>query len=528
MSFKKYIFSSSILAFGLSQASFSVEPNTKPNIIILLADDLGWNDISSSLATMGHGSKFHQTPNIDRLANEGISFVHAYSQQNCAPSRAALLTGQYAPLNGVYNVSSLERYGSQNNKRTSKIIPPKQQDNVAASKITFAEVLRDAGYRTYMFGKTHGYGGDLDKDHGFDVDLACGKKIREIKESNYKAIQDADGNWIYENPLYNRFALPYTYAYIDKALKPFANRNNPDILEGSPKHFTDALTDVVVNEISNAPENTPFCMWVSFHAIHSGIVGREDLIAKYKALEKIDPRHTDVEYAALTEQMDQSVARIVDQLKKQGLLDNTLVIFSSDNGGVEGRHSNEPLRAGKGTFYEGGVRVPLIVRYPPVIQAGRVTNEVVHFVDFYPTLVDFAGAQTPDPFLHPLCGESFFTILKSDKFRLKRESIYWHFPGYMDERQEPNTVIVKRFDNEYFKFRYSYELNSFELYNTSTDLEEKNNLLIGETDKNILKIAEMMRSDLNVWLLKMNPQTMRYRVSGEVVGNIPFINDKSQ
>lgn len=508
-----------LVVFNCFTISFLLAGNSKkqPNILILFADDLGYVDISSPIATQGNGSKFHQTPNIDKLANEGISFTHAYAQQNCAPSRAALLTGEYAPGNGVYNVTSLSRFSNDESKKSARIIPPKQQNLVSPSTITFAEVLHQAGYRTYMFGKVHGYGGDLDQDHGFDVDLACSKKINTIKESNYMAVQDADGKWIYENPKYNAFAVPYSQEYINQNLKSISNGNNPQQLIGTAKHFTDAITDVVINEIENVNNSQPFCMWVSFHAIHSGIVGRKDLVDKYKALKKTDLRHRDVEYAALTEQLDQSVGRIVQQLKKQGLLDNTLVIFTSDNGGVEGKHSNEPLRAGKGTFYEGGTRVPLIVRFPKIIKAGRVSEEVIHLVDYYPSLAEFAGAKLPDSSIHELNGESFLPILKGEQEHLKRASVFWHFPGYMDVRQEPNTVQVKRIGNQYYKLRYSYETDEYELYNLTTDLSETTNLLINNSDEN-KSIAKQMRKEMCNWLITMDPIKMKYKATGEEVG----------
>jgi arylsulfatase A-like enzyme len=503
-----------VVAIGIAQNNSSKQPN----ILILFADDLGWNDISSPIATMGYGSKNHQTPAIDRLAEEGVSFLHAYSQQNCAPSRAALLTGQYAPVNGVYNVGSLARYGKGVKKENTRIIPPKQKEVINPSSITYAETLKKVGYKTYIFGKVHGWHGDLTKDHGFDVDLSCSKKIKNIKKSNYLAVIDADGNWVYDNPLYSKHAHPYTEDYIEKNLLPYANGNDPKLLVGCPKHFTDALTDVVVEELEQVQQDKPFCMWVAYHAIHSDIVGRKDLNEKYKGRQELDKRHPNIQYGALIEQLDQSIARIMNSLEQLGLADNTIVIFTSDNGGVHANHSNEPLRGAKGMFYEGGVRVPLIVKYPGVTKATTTIKEPVHFIDFYPTLAEIAGAKLPDEDQHQLHGESFAGLLSRSKEKLDRDMIFWHFPGYMDVRQEPNTVMTKRVGNDWYKMRYSYEKQTYELYNLSIDLSEQTNLLEAERVKGDIDIIfNKMKNDMYVWLKEMNPEKMHDKNNGEEV-----------
>jgi len=510
-----------LLHSSIQKTIIAQNQNAKPNIIILYADDLGWNDISANNPTMGNGSLNHQTPNIDKLAAEGMCFTHALMQQNCQPSRAAFLTGQYAPINGVYNVGSLARYGNGVTEENTRIIPPEQKNNVAPEAVTFAETLKKYGYKTYAFGKRHGWGGDINFNHGFDVDLTCGKKIPGVSESNYMAIQDADGNWIYANPLYNQFATPYTREYIEANLVPVSNDNNPYILEGTPKHFTDAITDVVINELNGTTADQPYCMWVCFHAIHSGIVARMDLKDKYDKRTTFDSRHSNAKYAGLTEQLDQSIGRIILELEKLNQTENTIIIFTSDNGGSRGvAHSNAPLRGVKGMFYEGGVRVPLIVKYPNVIQSGAISNEPVHAIDFYPTIAELCGAALPDTADHIISGESFAPILMGTNTRLKRDAIYWHFPGYMDVRQEPNTVIVKRFDYEWYKLRYSYETEKYELYNLTKDISETNNILF---ETNALEKAKEMRISMNNWLTKMEPVKMKYKDSGDIVGFPPEI-----
>ncbi len=502
----------------------------RPNIVILTADDLGWNDISSALTTRANNSLCHQTPNIDRLISRGMAFTSAYTQQNSAPTRAALLTGQYAVHNGVYNVTSLARYGNQKKggvtKDQARIVPPRQRSVIDPSSETFAEVLRDGGYRTYIFGKVHGWGGDL-SEHGFTDDFSCSKTVNRNGEklSNYLAWQDPQGAWVFDNSLYNRYAAPYTEAYIRRNLLPFANGNDPLSLVGKRKHFTDAIGDCVVEQLARVDRQQPFCMWVCFHAIHSAIVGREDLIAKYRRRTELDPRHADPEYAALTEQLDQTVGRILAALEdpdgdgdtSDSMTGNTIILFMSDNGGVGGPHSNAPLRGAKGMFYEGGVRVPMGVVYPGHVAPGTVTDEPVHVIDYYPTLLELADLSCPPESRHPLDGESFVRLLENPRARLTREALYWHFPGYLDYRQVPSSMINKRIGDKRYKLKYSYETETYELYCLTDDLAEQHDLLEA-SDPTAIDIARDLRADLCAWLEANRPLPMKYKATGQPVG----------
>lgn len=502
----------------------------KPNILILTADDLGWNDISSPLTTYSANSKNHQTPNIDKLISNGMAFTYAYTQQNSAPTRAALLTGQYAVHNGVYNVTSLARYGNKKKggvtKQEARIIPPKQNGAIDSGTITFAEVLEDGGYQTYIFGKVHGWGGDL-SEHGFTHDFSCSKTVnmKGEKLSNYLAYQTHDGRWIFDNKVYNKYASPYTEEYIKKNLIPVANGNDPMTLVGKRKHFTDAIGDCVIDQLAIVDKNSPFCMWVCFHAIHSAIVGREDLISKYKQRKYKDNRHRNPDYAALTEQLDQTVGRIMAALNdpngdgdtSDSMIDNTIVIFMSDNGGVGGSHSNAPLRGAKGMFYEGGVRVPMSVSYPKLIKPGTVTDEPVHVIDYYTTLIELAGLKLPSQKLHKVDGVSFSEILNNPEAELDREAIYWHFPGYMDNRQVPSSMINKRIGDKRYKLKYSYETEKYELYCITDDISEEHDLMKA-SNKEYINIARNLRDDFCRWLEENHPLEMRYKGNGKVVG----------
>lgn len=521
----------SILGAGaFIQSSYAQQK--QPNIILLTADDLGWDDISSPLSTLGAGSKNHQTPNIDKFATEGMSFSSAYCQQNSAPTRAALLTGQYANRTHVYNVWGLDRYATKNqegiHKDEAKIVPADQKkESIKPGTTTFAEILRKAGYETYIFGKVHGFKMNENQSNGFTHNFECSKTVKYDgkKEINYFALNTGGPNWIFDNPKYNKFAQPYSEEYVKKNLLPFANGNDPMSIIGKPKHFTDAIGDIVIDELNTADKNKPFCMWVAFHAIHSAIVGRDDLYEKYLKRTKLDPRHSNYKYAALTEQLDQTVGRILAALddpngdgdKSDSMRDNTLVIFMSDNGGVDqNNHSNAPLRASKGTLYEGGLRTPLIVRFPKTVKPMTVSNEPIHVIDYLPTLVEVAHAVIPnDGQLRD--GESFLPILTGEKKQLKRDKLFWHFPGYMDYRGIPASVINERIGNQRYKYRYCYENKTHELYNLTQDIGETTNLLQNKPTNANLKIANKLLSDLNKWISDTKPLPMYYVADGKEV-----------
>ncbi|MCX6309233.1 MAG: sulfatase-like hydrolase/transferase [Bacteroidia bacterium] len=504
----------------------------QPNIIVLTADDLGWNDISSPLATLGQGSKNHQTPNIDKFATESMSFTSAYCQQNSAPTRAALLTGQYANRTHVYNVWGLDRYATKNqegiHKEEARIIPADQKkESIKSGTTTFAQLLKLAGYETYIFGKVHGFKMTENDANGFSHNFECDKTVKYggKKESNYFALNTDSTNWIFDNPLYNKFAKPYSKEYIEKNLLPFANGNDPMTLIGKPKHFTDAIADLVIDQLHIADKRKPLCMWVAFHAIHSQIVGREDLYEKYLKRTALDPRHSNYKYAALTEQLDQTVGRILaaiddpngDGDHSDSMRDNTVVIFMSDNGGVDGgNHSNAPLRESKGTLYEGGIRTPLMVRFPKIIKAGTVSNEPVHVIDYLPTFVQLANANMPNDG-QTRDGESLLPILKGEKKQLNRDKIFWHFPGYMDSRGIPASVINERMGEKRYKYRFCYENNKQELYNLTDDIGEKVNLIDQKPTGENLKIANKLLADLRQWINETKPLPMYYVADGRQV-----------
>lgn len=526
-------------------AAFSEEP--RPNILFLFADDLGWVDTSVESLSLNHSSKFHETPQLERLAREGMVFTHAYAQQNCMPTRVAFLSGQYAPANDVYNVGSLRRPLPEEVGRTA-ILPPDQKKDLDPVSLSLAEQLQKAGYVTAYFGKTHGVepAEKLSENHGFTFNYSAQKRFKfewegegwnGVYRHDYLAIEDEAGNWHFPDPYLQRYAAPYSQEYIDNHLVPVANGNDPSRLlrnpnHPQPKHLTDAMTDAVEEFIGEqAGSESPFFIQLSYHLVHSLFIARPDLEEKYYQKGRTDPRHTFVTYAAMVEMLDQSVGRILNALEdpngdgsnEDSILDNTVVVFYSDNGGSD-NSDNTPLRGIKGMFYEGGIRVPMMVRFPKLADPGSRSDTMVHAIDFYPTFLEMAEVDPPDPEAHVLDGTSLVPLLEGNP-DWDRKSLYFHFPGYMDHRQRPNSVIVSQMDGEKYKLFYYYETGVFELYQISRDLSEAHNLLEGEVKEVHAAVAREMSEDLRIWLQESGAKMGTWRKTGEPVDYPPLYGE---
>lgn len=508
------------------------EPPARPNIVLLIADDLGWNGISSARATLGYASKFHETPNIDRLADQGMSFTAAYVQQDCAPTRASLITGQYAPRNGVYHHMYLGDVAPGLRDKT-QIVVPAQHADVDPATVSVAETLRAAGYLTAIVGKARGFRPyrALGKNHGFEVNLSTGQVQRVPRgkttvKLHYFARKTPAGEWVLPSRAYDRYAQPYSEGYVATNLLPVANGNDPRSLVGTPKHLTDAMADAANEFIAeHAGGERPFFLMVAFAAVHNPFRARPDLLAKYAKKRSSDPRHARPDYAALLEGLDQSVGRIVARLDDpngdgdptDSIRRDTLVVFLSDNGAAAPLASNAPLRMGKGSLWEGGVRVPFIASMPGSIAPGSVSHEAVHVVDLYPSFAAFAGAPLPDPTEHPLDGESLAGILTGRTKRLARDALYWHFPGYIDTRLTPTSIVNKRVDGRRYKLIYTYEDERYALYDLEDDLGEQRDLLQGSPSAEHRAIARGLSQDLRRWLVEVRAQRGQVRATGRPV-----------
>ena len=422
---------------GPSRASAQA-PGRPPNILFIFIDDMGWRDVGFM------GSQFYETPNIDRLARGGMIFTDAYANApNCAPTRACLMSGQYGPRHGVYTVGSSER----GNAKGRRLIPIKNNTTLPTEKVTIAECLKKAGYATCHLGKWHLGGDDPTKPEGQGFD---------------------------HNVAGNHAGSPRSY------FSPYRNADIPDGPKG--EYITDRLSTEAIRFI-DAHRDEPFFIYLSHYAVHTPLQAKKELIEKYKDKKPWNGQGNAV-YAAMIESVDQGVGRILARLDALRLTDNTLVIFFADNGGVGGYKaigvkakeitSQAPLKGGKGCLYDGGIREPTAIRWPGRVPAGTTCDVPVIGVDFYPTLLEVAGAEPPPDY--PLDGESLVPLM-TQKGNLKRDAIFWHFPAYLQGgagtwRTTPGGVIRS---GDWKLIEY-FEDSSLELYNLREDIGETRNL----------------------------------------------------
>lgn len=479
----------------------------RPNIIVYMVDDLGWNHLSANQVTMGTHNPIYQTPNLERLANEGLSFTHAYAQPNCAPTRAAMLSGQYPARmhNDVYVVGSLSRFNKNAQKgftqKTASFIPQKQTEDVAPEAITIAEALKENGYATAHIGKYHvgGHQGEstMPENAGFDINI--GGFSQGHQPTCFAS--NIDGEWIFKKVglgHFDRWAASYDAAYVQ-------THKLPQELIGSPKHISDAVGDALETTLEKlASDDKPFYLQFHTYAVHGPVKARPDLLAAARKYAT-----SKAEYLGFISSVDENLRRMRETLddpngdgnSSDSIAGNTLILFTSDNGGTHA--SNEPLKGEKGMLTEGGIRVPLIAHWPGVIPAGTVTGRKTHCVDFYPTCLELAGSQwTPDPDENPLDGQSFAQVLLNPtaKDLHARQPIFYFFPGYMDTRAQPYAAVIDDIDGKRYKLSYTYEADAWELYCLTDDQSESNNLIDSETN-----IAANLSKKIHDWLTQNHP-----------------------
>jgi len=453
--------------FTLSQ---STTPN-KPNVLFILADDLGYTDLSCM------GSKYYETPNIDKIARNGMIFTNGYAAcQVCSPSRASILTGKSPARHGITNWIG-EASGEEWRKmdRHTKLLPAEYEHTLPSGFITLPEALKKAGYKTFFAGKWHlGEKGSWPEDHGFDINV---------------------GGWDAGSPKGGYFS-------------PYENPNLPDGPKG--ENLEMRLADETV-KFMKENKNKPFLAYLSFYAVHSPIQTTEGKWKKYRdkaelmgiaqdgfAMEHRLPYrlHQDNPvYAGLVESMDDAVGNVLNALKELGLDKNTIVIFTSDNGGVTSGDSystnNDPLRGGKGYQWEGGIREPYFISVPWMKIEGKKCDVPVSGTDFYPTILDLAGISLmPDQHED---GVSLLPLLKGGQ--LHERALIWHYPHYGNQGGDPSSII-RRGD---WKLIHYYEDDRDELYNLKTDLSETKDV----SAKNPV-IVSQLHNELFDYLLKVN------------------------
>ncbi len=448
--------SKSIFAFLLLIIFASCNrPVQPPNVVFIMIDDLGYKD------TGVYGSDYYETPNIDRLASQGMLFTQAYaSAANCAPSRATFMSALYHPRHGIYTVASSER----GNAKDRKIIPTPNTETLADTIVTLAEFFQEQGYRTAHFGKWHL--GDDPRTQGFDNNVAGSHR---------------------GNPGRDGYFSPYNVKPLD------------DGPEG--EYLTDRLTTEAIDFLQKSQDSS-FFLYMPYYTVHTPLQAKEDLIQKYEA-KGGDSLQNNAVYAAMVEAMDQNVGRLLSTLDSLGIAENTMLVFTSDNGGIRAISSQEPLRAGKGSYYEGGIRVPMIIRWPGTVEAGSQSDIPVSNLDFYPTFQEIFGADGKQS----LDGQSLMPILTQEG-KFAERPLFWHFPIYLQAydtikddgrdplfRTRPGSVV--RQGN--WKLHEYFEDGGLELYNLEEDIGERNNLAEALPEK-----AEEMHQLLTDWRQRLD------------------------
>jgi arylsulfatase A len=409
----------------------------KPNIVFILVDDLGWAELGC------YGNLFNETPNLDKLAKQGMRFTDAYAAAPvCSPYRAALMTGQYPARVGI-----------------TDYLRPNDKNHLLMQYVTIAESLKNAGYATGIIGKWHltGYANHGAEEfppamHGFDETIVS--ENRGIGGGSY--------------------FHPYHF-----------NREIQKRLPG--KEYLVDRCNLEAVEFIERHKDMPFFLYLSHYAVHTSLNGKPELVAEFEkkpgAGKGFKARRNNPHLAAQLKSIDEGLGMITSKLDKLGLSGDTIVIFTGDNGGEDRVTSNATLRAGKSTLYEGGIRVPLIVHYPNVVLAGTICNTPTSNIDFYPSLCEVAGIE-PDPKQH-IDGVSILPLLKNPDYQLKRDTFYWHYPlnkpHFLGGR---SSGAVRKGDWKLIEY---FDTGQKELYNLANDISEKNNLV----SKNPEKAAEL-------------------------------------
>ncbi len=474
---KDFYFSVMLLFLFFNAGCTNTEATQKPNILFILADDLGWADVGFM------GSEFYETPNLDRLASEGMVFTDAYAAAAiCSPSRAAILSGKYPA-----RLHLTDWIPGNPPQKTEELVAKPFNKQLDVEEVTLAEALKQGGYKTFFAGKWHlGEEPFYPQHQGFDINIGG-----------------------------NRTGHPSSY------FSPYNNPQLPDGVDG--EYLTDRLTDETISFMEQNKE-TPFLAFLSFYTVHLPLQGKKEKIEKYrKKLKTMEyegdelvqqgatyykNRQNDPVYAAMVESMDESMGRLLASIKKLGLNENTIVVFTSDNGGMSTNRnpapiptSNLPLRAGKGHLYEGGIRVPLIVSWPGRITPGSTSAEPVTGTDFYPTFLDLAGMNL-FPEQHK-DGNSLTPLLLNNE-KMDRQAIFWHYPHYSGGLGGRPSGAVRMGRYKLIEF---FEDMEVQLYNLQTDISEQHELsaqMPGKT-KEMKGILHTWRNEVGAHMPSSNP-----------------------
>jgi len=436
-----------LLASAEQQPSGVFGNGSRPNIVLVLADDLGWHELGC------YGNRFNETPNLDRLAAEGVRFTQAYSAAPvCSPDRVALMTGMHPARVGI-----------------TDYLRPNDAKHLAREVVTVAEQLKTVGYTTGIIGKWHltgyEYHGALEigpDQQGFD-EVICSER-RGIGGGSYY--------W------------PYHF--------------NPHIQRRLPDEYLVDRVNLEAVEFIERHRHQPFFLYVSHYAVHTRLVGKPDLVAKYEAKPGAgkgnNARRNNPHLAAQLESIDQGVGMIIKKLDELGLTERTILIFTSDNGGEDRVTTNGPLRAGKSTLYEGGIRVPLVVRFPGLTRPGSVCSQPVWAIDIPVTVLAAAGTRFPKQ--QPVDGLSLLAVLRDPRAPLHRDALYWHYPLAKPHFLGGRSAGAIRRGN--WKLIQFFDTGQVELYDLENDLQEEHNLVEQrpEVAANLLERLRKWRKEL--------------------------------
>jgi len=454
----KISYSAALIALpALSQAE-------KPNFVFMLVDDLGWKDFQC------YGSDYHLTPAIDSLASDGVLFTDAYATCTVSsPSRASLMTGKYPAK--LHLTDWIEGWKMPD----AKLLVPDWTMYLPTEETSLADVFKRAGYKTAHIGKWHlGETSEYWPEHqGFDINI---------------------GGWAKGSPYKNK-QLGYNGYFT-----PYGNPRMKDGPEG--EYLTERLATEACNYIQSSTSAQPFYLNLWFYNVHTPLMAKKDKTDKYNALVDQSKLQQNPVYAAMVEHVDDAVRKVVQTLKDKGIYDNTIIILTSDNGGLIGRGAkkitnNTPLRSGKGDMYEGGVRIPFIFKNINQAEKGSVNHSIVTFVDVMPTISDMMNLPVAKSEKIGFDGVSLKPVLSGKTKQLKRKDVYWHYPHYHIEGASPYSAI--RDGN--WKLIHIYETNKYELYNLKDDIGETNDI----ASQYPKKVKELDKK-LNKWIKKMDAQ----------------------
>ena len=482
-SLKHYTAATALLVFGCHDHEHGTAldgSKVLPNILFITVDDLGWADLGC------YGADLHQTPHIDAFAKSAQLFTQAYAAAAvCSPTRASLLSGKSpAKLN-----MTIWREAANNTLTDRRLLPPNVEDNLPLEEVTIPEILQKAGYVTAHLGKWHvGDGAHFPESQGFDINI--GATIWGCPPTFF---------YPYRGTIYRSFRyVPDLERSIDGQYE----------LDRDGEYLTDRLTDeaIVILERFQAK---PFFINLSYYSVHTPIEAKAELVEYYRNKITTGMSHQNAVYAAMIHSLDENIGKLISKLDDLDLADRTLVILTSDNGGFinewNGRvvTNNSPLRSGKGSLYEGGIRVPTIVRWPGHTLPGAISPHPITTQDFYPTILEITSIQGDPQQIASFDGTSLVPVLERPKSALGQRELYWHYPHYY-----PTTSPVSAVRKGDWKLLEFLESGQVELYHLEEDIGEENNLAEIEPQKvnELLKLLRDWRVAMQAPMPHANPE----------------------